>query len=168
MSPAGPLTFSIHDGVGQGLELFAMQLAVEACTGIARIRKRDLAALLDRPCRSDAQKRTFQLGSTRKRLAHGLVSLRSEQQRQRRCPLAQIGAGDLPGLDRDARAVEDVVGDLERDAEREPESTRAAGQPARSLEELARLQRATFEVRLDSGVRIEALGTLQGLAPRKA
>jgi len=47
-----------------------------------------------------------------------------------------------------------------------PKAPGAAGQPARRLEQLPRLQRATFEVRRDARVRIEALRALQRLAPR--
>ena len=104
-----------------------MQLAVQAGTRAARVRERDLAALLDGSRRRDAEEGALELLATRERLAYRLVALRGEQQRERRRPLAQVGAGDLAGLDRHAGAVEDVVGDLEGDAEREPERTRAAG-----------------------------------------
>ena len=76
----------------------------------------------------------------------------------------------LPGLDRVARAVEDVVRDLERDPEVEPE---AAERPARAeragrLEELPRLQRAALEVRLDGRVRVVELAPLHRLAAGEA
>ena len=65
-------------------------------------------------------------------------------------------------------AVEDVVGDLERDAEREAVLARAAAEPARRLEELARLQRAALDVRLDGRRRVVRLRPLQRLAAREA
>ena len=59
-------------------------------------------------------------GPPAKRPADDLVLSRGEDERQRRHALAQVGAGDLPGLDRVAGAVEDVVCDLEGDAEARP------------------------------------------------
>ncbi len=44
-------------------------------------------------------------------------------------PLPEVGAGDLPGLDRLARAVEAVVDDLEGDAEREAERAELSRRP---------------------------------------
>src|SRR3954447_1717430 len=154
------LVLPVHDGVGQGLELFAVQLAVQTGTGIACIGERDFPALLDRTGRGDTQQRALELRSTRQRCANSLVTLGSEEEWKGWSSLTQIGAGDLAGLDRHARAVEDVVGDLERDAERETERARAAREPARSLEELPRLQRAALEIRLDRRVGIESLRAL--------
>ena len=57
----------IDDGVGQGLELFAMELAVQTGPRGTGVRQGDLTALLDRARRGDAQQRTFELGSTRER-----------------------------------------------------------------------------------------------------
>src|SRR3989442_13093471 len=168
MSPAGPLTLAIHDGIGQRLELLAVQLAVQARARITGLGKRDLAALLDRTCRSNTQQRAFELGSARERRTDGLVPLPGEQQRQRRGSLTEVGAGDLPGLDRDPRAVEDVIGDLEGDSECEPERPGATGQAACRLEQFSRLQRATFEIRADTGIRIEALRTLHRFTAREA
>src|SRR4029077_16356032 len=73
-------------------------------------------------------------------------------------------AGDFPGLDRRARAVEHVVGDLERDPEREAVLAGAAAEPARGLEQLSRLERAALEIRLDGGGRIARLRPLQGFS----
>jgi hypothetical protein len=83
-------------------------------------------------------------------------------------PVAQVGAGDLAGLDRLACAVEDVVGDLERDAERQAEFARPAAEPARGLEQLPRLQGAALQVRLDRRVRVMRLRPLHRLAAREA
>src|SRR5881397_2574782 len=89
-----------------------------------------------------------------KRAPHRLVLARRQDQRQRRRPLAQVGAGDLAGLNRLAGAVENVVRDLEGDPEREPELAEPAVAPgpeqARRLEQLPRLQRAAVEVALDA------------------
>ena len=92
--------------------------------------------------------------AARERRPDDLVLARGKQQRERRSSLAEVGAGDLPGLDRVARAVEDVVGDLEGDPELEPEAAeRAAGaERAGCLEELPGLESAALEVRVDSGV----------------
>src|SRR6185436_18965720 len=90
--------------------------------------------------------------------------------RQRRRPLAQVGAGDLARLDRVARAVEDVVRDLEGDPEVEPEAAEppARAQGARGLEELSRLQRAALEIRLDRRVGVVQLAPLHSLPAREA
>src|SRR5262249_25255106 len=82
-------------------------------------------------------------------------------------PVAQVGAGDLPRLDRRAGAIEDVVRDLERDAEREAVLARAAAEPARRLEELPGLEGATLEVRLDRRRRVVYLRSLQRLGARE-
>jgi hypothetical protein len=79
-----------------------VQLAVEARAGVARVGERDLAALVDRARRGDAQERALELRPARQSSAHGLISLRGEQKRQRGRPFPQVGAGDLPGLDRHA------------------------------------------------------------------
>ena len=103
------------------------------------------------------------------------VLARGEEQRQRRRPLAQIGAGDLARIDRLAGAVQDVVGDLEGDPERQAELGQLAGllpsqtgaEQAGGLEELPGLERAALEVALDRRLRIVGLGTLERLAPCK-
>src|SRR5205085_7129643 len=105
------------------------------------------------------------------RAPDGLVLARGQDQRQRRRALAQVGAGDLAGLDRLAGAVEDVVRDLEGDAQREPElaeaAVAAAPEQAPRLEELPRLQRAALEVALDARFGVARLRPLQRLAPRE-
>src|SRR5206468_6467669 len=79
--------------------------------------------------------------------------------------LAQVGACDLAGLDRLAGAVEDVVRDLERDPEGEPERVQAAAtEPAGGLEELPGLEGAPFEVGVDGRVRVMPLAALQRFA----
>ena len=103
--------------------------------------------------------------------AHDLVLLRGEQERHRRRPLAQVGAGDLPGLLGLAGAVEDVVGDLEGDPEREAvraERRVAAGaEQAGGLEELPGLERAALEVGVDRRLGTACLRALQRLAARE-
>jgi len=143
--------------VGEGGELVAVELAVETGARAARVRECDLPALLERAGGGNPEQRAFELRASGERGAHGLVALGREQQRKRRCALPQVGAGDLAGLDRDAGAVEDVVGDLEGDAERQPERPGASGEPARRLEELPGLEPAALEVGVDGRVGIEAL-----------
>ena len=75
--------------------------------------------------------------------------------------------GNLASLDRLARAVENVVGDLERDAEQSPVLAVAAPEHARGSEELSRLQRAPLEVGVDGHVRIVLLLPLHRLPARK-
>src|SRR5207244_13557005 len=130
------------------LELVAAQLSVQRGPGSASVVERELPGAFERTGGGDPDERAVQRAPG-ERGAHDLVLARGEQERQRRRPLAQVGAGDLPGLDRDAGAVEDVVGDLERDAERgaeRAELTPARAEDARRLEEGARLQRAAPEV----------------------
>ena len=74
----------------------------------------------------------------RDRGSDDLVLLRREEKRQRRRAVAQVGAGDLAGLDRVPRAVEDVVDDLERDAEEPAVVAAAAAEQAGGLEQLSR------------------------------
>ena len=102
--------------------------------------------------------------------ADDLVLARREDQRQRRRPLAEVDAGDLPGLDRLAGAVEDVVRDLERDPEREPERAESCprAEHAGRLEELPGLQRAALEIGLDRRVRVVRLAALHRLAAGEA
>ena len=70
-----------------------------------------------------------------------------------------------------AGAVEDVVGDLERDAEREPEAAEARvarAEQARGLEELPGLERDPLEVRVDRSSRVGGSWRhLEGLAARE-
>ncbi len=90
-----------------------------------------------------------------------------EDERKRGRPFPQVVAGELPGLDRRARAVEDVVGDLERNSEGEAEATEglvAASQQARGAEELRGLQRAAPQVLLHGRVRPVGLRVLERLA----
>src|SRR5204863_5455963 len=102
------------------------------------------------------------------RPANGFVLTRGQDQRERRSALAQVGAGDLARLDRLAGAVEDVVCDLERDPEREPEPSEAlvaaAAEQTRGLEQLPRLEGTALEVALDARLRIVRLRSLERLA----
>src|ERR687891_1021161 len=85
----------------------------------------------------------------------------------RRNSLAEVGARDLARVDRVPHAVEDVVRDLERDAQREPEPTEAGiarAEQARGFEELSRLERDALDVRLDRGLRVVELPLLHRLA----
>ena len=93
--------------------------------------------------------------------------------RQRRGAFAEVDAGDLARLEALAGAVEDVVRDLEGDAERESEpperGVAAAGaEQAGGLEQLRRLQLTACEVALDGRVGIVGLAPLQRLAPCEA
>ena len=66
----------VHDGVGQGLELYAVHVAVQAGTRIARVRERDLPALVERACGGDAKERTLELQAAGERGVHSFVTLR--------------------------------------------------------------------------------------------
>ena len=99
--------------------------------------------------------------------ANDVVLPRREQERQRRRPVAEVGAGILPGLDRVTGAVEDVVDDLERDAEQPPVVAAAAAEHARGLEQLPGLQRTPLEVPVDGRVGVVALPPLQRLPARE-
>src|SRR5262245_35495459 len=156
----------VYHGFGDRLELVARFEPVEARECALRIAARDLPRLLDRATRRHSEECAFER-SARERVSHDLVLLGREQERQGRNSLAQIRAGDLPGLHRLARAIETVVDDLERDPEREPELAElsaAAGEEARGLEELRRLQRAAGQVLVDRRVRTTALCALHPLA----
>ena len=85
-----------------------MEAAVEACPRPTSVVERDRARTLEGTGRRDPQEHALD-GAAGERRPDGVVLLGGEQQRQRRRPLAQVGAGDLAGLDRVARAVEDVV-----------------------------------------------------------
>ena len=87
---------------------------------LLRVLAGDLVRLLDRAAGGDAQHRAVERAAGQ-RAADDLVLARGQQERQRRDSLTEVGAGDLPRLDGLARAVEAVVDDLERDAEREAE-----------------------------------------------
>src|SRR5205085_11793188 len=110
--------------------------AVQRRAGAARVLQRDLAGLFERPRRGDAHERAFERPAG-ECMAHDRVLSCGQDQRQRRRPLAQVDARDLPGLDRVAGAVEYVVGDLEGDPERKTESAELLRpELARGFEEL--------------------------------
>ena len=91
--------------------------------------ERHLARLVESAGRGDPHERAVHRPAG-ERCPHDRIPLRGEEERQGRRPVTEVGAGDLAGLDRGARAVEDVVGDLEGDPEREAvlaESRRRAG-----------------------------------------
>ena len=95
-------------------------MPVEAGAGAAGVVEGKLAGRVERPGLGDADERAVERPAG-ERTPHGRVLAPRQDQRQRRRSFAQVGAGDLAGLDRLARAVEDVVGDLEGDPECEPE-----------------------------------------------
>src|SRR5438445_5430736 len=97
-----------------------MDLAVEAGAGAAGVVEGHRARAGERSRAGDADERTVE-GAAGEGAANGLVLARGEQQRQRRRSLAEVDAGDLPGLEAVAGAVEDVVRDLERDPKRDAE-----------------------------------------------
>src|SRR5579859_2526865 len=135
-----------------------MELSIETGARATCVVERRRPRARQRTRARDADERTVH-GPTGERAAHRVVLLGGEQQRQRRRALAQVDARDLAGLEAVAGAVEDVVRDLEGDAEREPEAAegRVAAvrtEQARSLEQLRRLQCAALEVALDRRVRV--------------
>ena len=163
---------AVHHEVGQRFELLAMRVAVEARSRAIGVVECHRPRLLERARGGDADERTVQRAAGES-LVHDAILPRGEQQRQRRRPLSQVDAGDLARLCRLAGAVEDVVGDLERDAERgaelaEPGILTAAAEEARGLEELARLQGAPLEIALDRRIRVVRLAALQSLAAGEA
>ena len=121
--------------VGERVELLAVRCRRGRRGRAPRSRARPRASARAR--RSRRRGRARRRAARRRARAHELVLPRGEEQRQRRRPLAQVGAGDLAGLDRLARAVEDVVGDLEGDPEVSAEraerlAARRAGTPPRT------------------------------------
>src|SRR4051812_2176391 len=160
------LPFPVDDCASQGLELVTVQLAVEARPGLPSVVERYPASFVEGAGRRDAQERSVH-GSAGERRANDGVLLCGEEERQGRRPVSEIGAGDLPGLDRGAGAVEDVIGDLEGDAQREAVRAGAAAEPTRRLEQLPRLERAALEICLDGRGRVARLRPLQRLAPRE-
>src|SRR6476619_3679439 len=141
-------------------------MPVEAGAGATRVVEGKLAGRVERTGLGDPDERTVERPAG-KRTPHGRVLARRQDQRQRGRPFAEVGAGDLAGLDRLTRAVEDVVGDLEGDPEREPEAAKslvaAAAEQARRLEQLPGLERAAGEVVVHARVRVVGLGALQRL-----
>ena len=102
-----------------------MEAAVEACARPTSVLERDGPRAFEGTGGRDAEEHALERPA-RQRRPDDVVLLCCEQQGQRRRTLAQVGAGDLAGLDRVARAVEDVVRDLERDPEVEARSGRAS------------------------------------------
>src|SRR6266498_1308319 len=142
-------------------------MAVEARASAAGVVERDQAGAVERAGLGDTDQRAVER-SAAQGPANRLVLARGQNQRQGRRSLAQVGAGDLAGLDRLPGAVEDVVSDLEGNPKREPEraeaAVAAAAEQARGLEQFPRLQRASFEVALDGRVRVVRLHALERLA----
>src|SRR5438128_5384643 len=117
--------------MGEGLELRPVQLAVQAGPRATRVVERDLARPVERPGRGHADECTLERAPA-ERAPDDLVLAGSEDQRQRRRPLAQVDAGDLPRLDRLAGAIEDVVGDLKGDPQGKPERSEVGPTLARA------------------------------------
>src|SRR6185312_11869913 len=139
----------------------------EAGSGAAGVVEGELAGRLERAGLGDADERAVERPAG-ERAPDALVLAGGQDQRQRRRSLAQVGAGNLAGLDRLSRAVEDVVGDLEGDPEREPELAEArvsaAAEQARGLEQLPGLERTAGQVVVDARVRVVGLRALERLA----
>src|SRR3954470_246166 len=114
----------VHDGAGQRLELLAARVPIEAGARTARVLERELPRDLERPGFGNPDQRTVERAAGQ-RAPHACVLAGGEDQRQRRRALPEVGAGDFAGLDRLARAIEDVVRDLEGDPECEPELAQA-------------------------------------------
>src|SRR4051794_37535084 len=105
---------------------------------------REAARALQRPGLGDAHEHAVERPAEQRR-PDSLVDPGREEQWQRRRALAEVGAADLPGLQRVAGAIEDVVRDLEGDTKGEAEPGQpaiAAAEHARRLEELAGLELA--------------------------
>ncbi len=147
-----------------------MQVPVEARTGPAGVIAGHAASALQGAGLGDPDQRAVERAAG-ERAPDGRVLAGGQDQRQGRRALTEVGAGDLAGLDRLARAVEDVVRDLERDPEREAERSqpRVAATPeqAGGLEELAGLEGAALEIALDRRLGIVGLGALKRLAARE-
>src|SRR5579859_8224474 len=141
-----------------------MELSIETGARATCVVERRRPRARQRTRARDADERTVH-GPTGERAAHRVVLLGGEQQRQRRRALAQVDARDLAGLEAVAGAVEDVVRDLEGDAEREPEvpECRIAAvraEEAGGLEQLRGLQRTTLEIAVDRRVGVVRLPPL--------
>src|SRR5579871_5485083 len=77
------LLLSVDYCVGQGLELVAMELSVEACPGLVSVVEGDLPSFVEGACGGDADERAVHRAAG-ERCAHGSVALRGEEQRQGR------------------------------------------------------------------------------------
>src|SRR6185437_12652206 len=147
-----------------GLELAPVRLAAEMRARLRGVVERRLARAGERVGRRNARERTVERAAG-ERGAHGRVFLGGVEERHRRGSFAQVRPGNLAGLLRLPGAVEDVVGDLKRDPERQ--AVRAQGlvaaraEQAGRFEELARLERAAREVVLDRRLRVACLVALQ-------
>jgi len=95
--------------VGVGIAFAFVPVSIAALAGVV---ERELARDLERARLGDPDERAVEW-ATGQRAPHARILPRREDQRQRRSAFAKVGARDLAGLDRRARAVEDVVGDLE-------------------------------------------------------
>src|SRR6185436_15900787 len=161
----------VHNDMRQGLQRGAVRLAVERRAGLRRVPQRKLARFVQRARGGDAVEGVGNV-LTCERPGNGIVAARGEDEWKRRRAVAQIDALHLPRRVEVAAAVEDVVCDLESDAEREPEASetravRAASEQAGSLEELPGLQGAAREVLVHRGLGPEGLAPLHRLAARE-
>src|SRR5215211_2733073 len=131
---------TLDDDVRQRLELRSVAALFEVGARLRGVLERDLSRALECTRRSDADECAVQR-PTRERGPHDLVLAGREQQRQGRRAFSEVVSGDLARLDRRARAVEDVVGDLERDPEGPSEVAEtgiAAAEQTRGAEERQR------------------------------
>src|SRR4029453_12652049 len=103
------------DCVDERIELLAMR-SVQRRPCTLRVPERDPAGLLQRTGLGDADECAV-LRAPREGASNHRVLLRREDEWERRSAVAKVGSGDLPRLDGLTRAVEDVVDDLEHDAE---------------------------------------------------
>src|SRR5690349_20118079 len=122
-----PSSVALHDGVRKGFQLRPMHSLGEARPRSRSVVEGHLARALERPARGDADEDSLERPAGDRR-AHDLVPLGGEEERHRRRPIAEVGARDLPRLDRAAGAVEDVVHDLEGEAEQPPVCSAAAAE----------------------------------------
>ncbi len=108
----------VDDCVRQGLELVSVQLAVEPRPGLSSVVERDFPGLVEGVGRGDAHERAVQrpagergrtTSSCCAASSSGIVGVPSRRSVPGIFPVSCVCAG----------AVEDVVGDLERDPERE-------------------------------------------------
>src|SRR5262245_1038008 len=104
----------------QRLQGAAVRLAVERSTRPGCIVEGELSRLVQRAGRGHALERIGDVFAG-KRLGDRVVSPRGEDERKGRGTVAQVDSLHLPGRVEVPAAVEDVVGDLEGNAEREAE-----------------------------------------------
>src|SRR5262249_45694389 len=153
----------VDNSLGQSDELLA-GVPVQAGPRTPSIVERYLPGPLQGPGGGHAHECAVER-SAGERAPDDLVLLRGEEQRPRGSALAEVGSGDLARVGGVACTVEDVVGDLEGDAERDPELAQLGplgptAEQASGLEELPGLQAAALEVGLDARIGVMGLAVL--------